>query len=119
MYQQALGSDVCEIILFIHALLGCDTTSSLYGISKGPSLEAFMRNEQFKQQAITFSNELSSKEQIVATGERALAILYNGEDDDLDQMQHSMFCDKPVSSKTQIKPEVLPPTSSAAEYRSM
>ena len=28
--QQALGSDVCEIILFIHAILGCDTTSSLY-----------------------------------------------------------------------------------------
>ena len=57
--QQALGSDVCESILFIHAILGCDTTSSLYRIGKGLSLKAFMRKEQFKQQAITFSNELS------------------------------------------------------------
>ena len=67
--QQALGSDVSESILFIYAILGCDTTSSLYGIGKGLSLKAFMRKEQFKHQAITFSNELSSKEQIA--GERA------------------------------------------------
>ena len=68
--QQALGSDVCESILYIHAILGCDTTSSLYGIGKGLSLKAFMCKEQFKQQAVTFSNELSSKEQTVAAGER-------------------------------------------------
>ena len=60
-----------------------------------------------------------SKEQIATAGERALAILYNGKDDDLDQMLYSMLCDKLVSSKTQIKPEVLPPTSSAAKYHSM
>ena len=30
-----------------------------------------------------------------------------------------MFCDKLVSSKTQIKPYVLPPTSSAAKNHSM
>ena len=34
-------------------------------------------------------------------------------------MRYSMFCDKFVSSKTQIKPKVLPPTSSAAKYHSM
>ena len=110
---------MCESILFIHAILGCDTISSLYGIGKGLSLKAFMCKEQFKQQAITFSNELSSKEQIVTAGERALAIVYNGKDDDLDQMRYSMFCDKLVSSMTQIKPEVLPPTTSAAKYHSM
>ena len=110
---------MCESILFIHAILGCGTTSSLYRISKGLSLKAFMHREQLKQQAITFSNELSSKERIVAAGERALAILYNGKDDDLHQMRYSMFCDKRISSKMQIKPEVLPPTSSAAKYHSM
>ena len=111
---------VCvKSILFIHAILECDTTSSLYGIGKGLSLKPFMHKEQFKQQAITFSNELSSKEQIVAAGQRALAILYNGKDDDLDQMRYSMFCDKLVSSKKQVKPEVLPPTSSTEKYHSM
>ena len=60
----------CESVLFIHAILGCDTTSSLYGIGKGLSLKTFICKEQFKQQAITFSNQLSSNEQIVAAGER-------------------------------------------------
>ena len=78
-----------------------------------------MHKEQFKQQALTFSNELSLKEHIVTVGERALAILYNGKDDDLDQMRYSMFCDKLVSRKMQIKPKVLPLISSAAKYHSM
>ena len=56
--QQALGSDMCENILFVHAILGCDTTSSFYRIGKGLLLKAFVRKEQFKQQARTFSNEL-------------------------------------------------------------
>ena len=56
---------------------------------------------------------------IVTVGERPLAILYNGKDDDLDQMQYSMFCDKLVSRKMQIKPKVLPLISSAAKYHSM
>jgi len=29
---------VCQHILFIHAILGCDTTSSMYGIGKGAAL---------------------------------------------------------------------------------
>ena len=97
-----LLGQIVESILFIHAILGRDTASSLYGIGKGLSLNVFMRKEQFKKQAITSSNELSSKEQIVAAGERALAILHNGKDDDLDQMRYSMFCDKLISSKTQV-----------------
>ena len=32
-----LGMELCENILFIHALLGCDTTSSVFGIGKGAS----------------------------------------------------------------------------------
>ena len=32
--KQKLGQDICSNILFIHAILGCDTTSRLYGIGK-------------------------------------------------------------------------------------
>ena len=110
---------MCENIFFVLAILGCDTTLSLYGLCNWLSLKALMCKEQFKQQARTFSNELSSKEPIVAIGERALAILYNGKYDDVKQMWYSMFCDKLVSSKTQIKSKILPPTSSPDKYRSM
>ena len=77
-----------------------------------------MHKQQFKQQAITSQMSYHQKN-IQLQLERAFAILYNGKDDDLDQMRYSMFCDKLVSSKTQIKPEVLPPTSSAAKYHSV
>ena len=34
-----LGPEVCDCMLFVHAILGCDTTSSLYGIGKKISLK--------------------------------------------------------------------------------
>ena len=33
--KQLLGPDVCDHILFIHAILGCDVTSRLFGLGKG------------------------------------------------------------------------------------
>ena len=41
-----LGVNLCENILFIHALIGCDTTFSLYGLRKGLSLKAFRERER-------------------------------------------------------------------------
>ena len=31
------GPEVCNCMLFVHAIMGCDTTSSLYGIGKDRS----------------------------------------------------------------------------------
>ena len=39
-----LGSFVCKHILFLHAMLGCDTTSRLLGIGKGTILKEFKAN---------------------------------------------------------------------------
>ena len=38
--KKQLGPEVCSHILFLHAVLGCDTTSRLYGIGKGTSLKS-------------------------------------------------------------------------------
>ena len=32
--KEQLGDDVCHDLLFLHAILGCDTTSSVHGICK-------------------------------------------------------------------------------------
>ena len=42
-----LGMELCENILFIHALLGCDTISSVLGIGKGVSLKAYNQSRYF------------------------------------------------------------------------
>ena len=49
--KKQLGPEVCNNILFLHAILGCDTTSQLYGIGKGNSLKKF-------NQVNTFENKL-------------------------------------------------------------
>ena len=43
--KKLLDKDICNNILFLHAILGCDTTSSFYSIGKGLSLKIFQQNK--------------------------------------------------------------------------
>ena len=47
--QRALGSEVCRLLPFAHALAGCDTTSRLFGIGKGVDLRRLNTALTFKQ----------------------------------------------------------------------
>ena len=49
--KQRLGPDICQHILFLHVVLGCDTTSRLHGIGKGASLKKCQASNSFRQQA--------------------------------------------------------------------
>ena len=42
--QSELGADICSNILFIHAILGCDTTSRLYGLGKEIHLQCVVQS---------------------------------------------------------------------------
>lgn len=76
--KQMLGPDICNHILFIHALLGCDTTSRLYGIGKGASLMRFRASRTFCEQAKVLDTHSASMHDMVDAGEKALVIIYNG-----------------------------------------
>ena len=52
--QKHLGADVCQNIMLIHANLGCDTTSKLYGFGKGVGLKLFEKCESFRSVAYVF-----------------------------------------------------------------
>ena len=56
--KEQLGPEICSNILFLHAVLGCDTTSHLYGIGKGTSLKKFKSSRHFREQAKVFATEL-------------------------------------------------------------
>ena len=117
--KQQLGAEVCNNILFLHAILGCDTTSQIYGIGKGNSLKKFKSSEYFREQAKVFDNELSSCIEISKAGEKALAFFYNGGPcDSLDSLRYKRFCEKVSTNKSHIHPQTLPPTSAAAKYHS-
>ena len=98
-----LGMELCENILFIHALLGCDTISSALGIGKGSSLKAYNQSRYFREQAHLFTKSgviiETISEQITSACEKALLYLYKGTDDDnLDSLRHRMFCQEVAST---------------------
>ena len=70
--KQLLDPDVCDHILFIHAILGCDVTSRLFGLGKGLAVKRIKSDFQFCQQAKVFNQIGHAKEDIIVAGERAL-----------------------------------------------
>lgn len=118
--QEALGREICDNILFLHAVLGCDTTSGLYGIGKGVVLKKFRNDSCIKQQAVIFNDESSTKGEIEAAGHATLVSLYKGTaNDDLDSLRHERFCQKVATSTTFVHPQSLPPTAAATRYHSL
>ena len=104
--SQQLGPDVSQHIFFMHALLGCGTTSRVYGIGKGASLNKFKTSAHFCEQAIVFDRPTASTDDVVEAGEKALACLYNGKPaESLNVVRHKRFCQKVASSISHVKPE--------------
>jgi len=47
--KETLGTDVCGFVLFVHAKLGCDTTSRLFGFGKAVALKKMRSNKAFQR----------------------------------------------------------------------
>ena len=77
-------------------------------------------NKDFMEQAKIFGKQSSTKTDIISAGEKAIVFVYKGKsDDELDFLRLKRFQQKVSSSRTCVKPGVLPPTSAAARYHSM
>ena len=91
--KEKQGQDVCNNLLFIHAILGCDTTSHIHGIGKGASLKTFLLDHHFRNQAQVFNSTSASKKDAVAAGEKALVCLFNGKaDKGMDSLRYRRYC---------------------------
>ena len=110
--RNKLGEHICGNILFVHAFLGCDTTSRLFGIGKAAGVKLVTENETFREQAEVFRSLNSSKDQAIAAGEKAMTIVQNGKlNDHLDTMRYQRFQELVTTRKKAIHPNMLPPTS--------
>ncbi len=114
--KEQLGPEVCTNILFLHAVLGCDTTSRFFGIGKGTALKKFKSSGHFRERAKVF-NESASSQDIIAAGEQVLVSIYNGKPGEI--LDSLRFCEKVATNTTQVQPQTLPPTSAAAKYHSL
>ena len=104
----------------MHAFSGCDSTSSIYGIGKGIFLKKVMSDERLKEIAFTFLKPNMSQKDVVLAGEAAMCIIYKGNPgDSLDNIRHKQLVKKVTTASSFVKPEKLPPTSSATKYHSL
>ena len=120
--QSELGADICNNILFIHAILGCGTTSRLYGLGKGLSLKRFTSSALFRDKAEQFCKKDATVDDVIDAGEAALECLYmysGKEENNIDGLRYAKVCDKVATNKVHIRPQTLPPTSATARYHSM
>ncbi|XP_073240418.1 uncharacterized protein [Porites lutea] len=117
--KEQLGDDVCHDLLFLHAILGCDTTSRVHGIGKAAALKKYANSLHFREQAKVF-NSPSTVDDIVVAGENALVSLYGGKPGEkLNGMRYQGYCEKLATNSSQIQPQNLPPTSAAARHHSL
>ena len=117
--QMKLGPYLCNQMLYIHAMLGCDTTFRFRGIGKGAFLKKIRSSKTLQQSAKVFDSPRSTKIDIEKAGEIAIVELYGGKrTDTLNHLRHKKFCEKAATNITRIEPQTLPPTSAAAKYHS-
>jgi len=115
-----LGSVVTNNILFLHAILGCDTPSGVYGLGKKLSVSKITSDSQFQDQAKVFMSKRSSKDDIISARETALVCLYNGNPQhDINVLRYEKFCMKAATSTVPVQHAALPPTSASVKYHSL
>lgn len=115
-----LGSRISDNLLFVHAILGCDTTSRVFGIGKPTALNKIRRSNHFVEISQIFLNPVATKDVIISAGEAALVCLYNGnKDEKLDDLCYRHFHEKVSKNLRYIEAKSLPPASAAAKFHSL
>ena len=117
--QQHFGPPICRVLLCIHALLGCGTTSRLYGIGKAVAFKlALSGNELILNAANSFLDTTTSKAVVEECGEKVLLAVYDGEKSQtLNDLRWEKLPKKNLATATKsVKPEDLPQTTEAATH---
>jgi len=76
--QSLLAPTTCELLPFLHALTGCDTTSKIYGVSKPAALKLLSTNKIFQEVARSFVTS-QSRQDVVTHGKKAVMMLLAGD----------------------------------------
>ena len=68
MYEVTLWYEIYAKVLSMHAFLGCDTTSSIYGVGKGTAFKKLVSTKNLQEAPLAFSGSNRSREKIKSGG---------------------------------------------------
>ena len=111
-------SDIRKILLFTHAMTGCDTTSCFYGLGKIKAVEIVQSSAEAQQQASVFLLENTTKEQLLINGERFVLELYGlNRYINLNEARYFKFMSMAKKSNLRANFDIakLPPTTEACQ----
>lgn len=113
----AMGESAARQLLVVHAISGCDTTSCLYGHSKGSVWRRIISNNKTLPLTDIIQSSDHSHESIAAAGLKLLTFVYSGKfKDSLNNLRYTRYMDITASATAPLKPERLPPTENAAKF---
>lgn len=118
--KDELTPQVNKHILVLHAVSGCDTTSSVYGIGKSTAYTVFNSDINWDFLNI-FQDEHASHEAISAAGETLMLHLFKSKKcKSLDKLRYLSYMNKVAkkSLTSRFELQSLPPTSTGAKYHS-
>ena len=113
-------ADVCEGLLVVHAISGCDTTSRIHGVGKAAVLRKYKNSKRFQKLAKLFMEEMAGKEALVEAGEKIMLLINGGTKREATMNELRMVnYYKTLEGKSAVKPQLLGPTSDATALHSL
>ena len=109
-----LGKSTCTNLLFLHAFLGCDSTSRFFGVSKSQTMKLL----SYK----TVQTAAAVIEEIYDSGEKAIVTLYSKTaalTKSLNCLRYEKFCQRVASATKAVDAKCLPPTSNVTKFHLM
>ena len=98
LLKTTIRPEVGNSVLFMHAILGCDTTYGIYGIGKKAALKVASTSSPFRGYAQVFNDPPASKADLISADEDALVVLYKGRPGDkLDLLRLQKFHQKVIN----------------------
>lgn len=110
--------DMKDVILFLHAITGCDTTSSLFGKGKINAYKLLSLSNDLRAKALQFYEKQADKNILKEVGETFVLKLYGcTRSTSLNESRYSVYLKAvaKMSLKSKFNMASLPPTSDAAE----
>lgn len=108
-YVKRLGDDICTLLPAMHALTGCDSTSSLNGVGKKKAFSVLTKNKNILQDLEKLgSNAHSIEDETRVASLKFIGLLYNDGTHNLNKVRYLLFTKKGLDSSK------FPPTEDSA-----
>ena len=117
--SKLLRPHIKDLLLFIHAFAGCDTTSTIYEKGKGSLIKLLDKSIEAQKTASCFLKDFPSQEEIGSAGHDIFVLLYNGnKEDSLHELRYRNYM-RMAASASNINPSKLPPTKRTTYFHSV